>query len=224
MWSLIFNSTALKLREKMWSLDAAFDPQISPSFFIFLHPPHLFKALQGRPLDEVVGVHRLPPANVDRNGQKIQWIIYIYEWYVNIMNSDDFRIVQIHSDINMLLTLVTKKWNWNGSIVKLRHAPAQLHPARTWPHTEQPLECNAKDAWMKTEKKNERLGVLRGKTTGIYWQTGHSFTQTYHIWFIWFGLLCNLSWPSLFHLFPPRPGPQATQTQNAQNAQNALNL
>ena len=53
-----------------------------PSFSIFLH---LFKALQGRPLDEVVGVHRLlpAPAKVDRNGQKIQWIIY--EWYVNII-------------------------------------------------------------------------------------------------------------------------------------------
>ena len=38
-WSfnLNANSTALKLREKMWSLDAAFDPQISPSFSIFLH-------------------------------------------------------------------------------------------------------------------------------------------------------------------------------------------
>ena len=97
LWSLILmpNSTALKLREKMWSLDAAFDPQISPSFFIFLHPPHLFKALQGRPLDEVVGVHRLPPA-VDTNGQKIQWIIY--EWYVNICEYHEFRWFQNSSD------------------------------------------------------------------------------------------------------------------------------
>lgn len=86
--------------------------------------------------------------------------------YVNIMNSDDFRIVQIHSDINMLLTLVTKKWNWNGAIVKLRHAPAQLHPARTWPHTEQPLECNAKDAWMNTEKKTRDWGCCAARLLG----------------------------------------------------------
>ena len=66
------------------SSDSTFDSPYSPQIswilhlsVIFLHPPHLFEALQRRPLNEVVGVHRLPgqkrthlSQEVDRNGQK----------------------------------------------------------------------------------------------------------------------------------------------------------